>query len=617
MLGAPFGKYFLCEKLASGGMAELYLAKLIGPGGFEKQLVIKQISAALSQERQFVELFVTEAKTLVSLSHGNIVPVYELGVVDDTYFIAMEYVDGPTLAELCRAVWAAEQDLAPAMAAYITGELCKGLDYAHRKGAGLIHRDLSPRNVLLSREGEVKLVDFGLAVAADLGQGRGPGPREDSASAPAGAGDGAERGRPAGSFPYMSPEQVRHRSLDARSDLFSAGVLLWEMLTGRALFARDDPDETLAAVLDAPIPPPRELRPDIPIELDRICLKALEREPRARWTSAGQMLAALARYAYSIDPPVTPGALAQLVRQSCPPVPQARVNDGEAGRAGDDEADAPGGDSEAEAPGGDSETERAGDGMDHTRPMEGRPGRRARPGTVRTFAASAQLQDVLAKATPLFPIDALSDPPAAAPAPAPGAATAPAPARGRLAGRLLALGGIALVASAVGLVLSARHAPSRTRRSPPPGPDQTPLTAQRAAGAAVTRDAAPVPTPAPADAAPAPPDAAPAAPHPHTAVATAGPPDAGPRSGGGSGHQHADHARPPARAPGTLQIGANPWADVYVNGAKVGQAPGSWPVAAGPHRVELRYHDARRQFRITINPGATESLGLVNFTTGG
>src|SRR6185295_10466545 len=132
-LPTTFGKYYLTEKLATGGMAEIYLAKLIGPGGFEKQLVLKQIHPRLSGQQQFVDLFVAEAKTLVSLAHGNIVPVYELGVVDETYFIAMEYVDGPTLSELLRALDKRGQVLDPPMAAFVAGELLKGLDYAHRK----------------------------------------------------------------------------------------------------------------------------------------------------------------------------------------------------------------------------------------------------------------------------------------------------------------------------------------------------------------------------------------------------------------------------------------------------------------------------------------------------
>ena len=171
-LPTTFGKYYLTDKLATGGMAEIFLGKLLGPGGFEKQLVIKQIHPALSGQRHFVDLFVAEAKTLVSLTHGNIVPVYELGVVDDTYFIAMEFIDGPTLWQLTEAVFAHGQPLTPPIAAHVAAEIAKGLDYAHRKGAGVIHRDLSPRNVMITRDGEVKLVDFGIAVAL----GTGPDP---------------------------------------------------------------------------------------------------------------------------------------------------------------------------------------------------------------------------------------------------------------------------------------------------------------------------------------------------------------------------------------------------------------------------------------------------------
>src|SRR5206468_12099347 len=141
-LPTTFGKYYLTEKLATGGMAEIYLAKLIGPGGFEKPLVIKQIHPELSHQRHFVDLFVAEAKTLVSLAHGNIVPVYELGVVDDTYFIAMDYIDGPTLYRLTEMLSRKIALMDPAVAAWIAAKILEGLDYAHRKGEGVIHRDL-------------------------------------------------------------------------------------------------------------------------------------------------------------------------------------------------------------------------------------------------------------------------------------------------------------------------------------------------------------------------------------------------------------------------------------------------------------------------------------------
>src|SRR6185436_19389273 len=280
--------YFLTEKLATGGMAEIYLAKLMGPGGFEKQLVIKQIHPKLSGQRHFVDLFVTEAKTLVTLTHGNIVPVYELGVIDDTYFIAMEYIDGPTLYRLTEALARQNVRMHPALAAWIAARILEGLDYAHRKGEGVIHRDLSPRNVMLSRDGEIKLVDFGIAVA------RGTVDGEGVAQAP-----------PTGSFPYMSPEQVRREALTGQTDLFSVGVLLWEMLAGQRLFARPDQDATLAAVVDGDIPRPSSRRAEVPARLDDVVMRALERDQTARWRSAGEMLQELQRYLYSLDE--TPG----------------------------------------------------------------------------------------------------------------------------------------------------------------------------------------------------------------------------------------------------------------------------------------------------------------------
>jgi len=506
-LPGPFGKYYLCERLASGGMAEIYLAKLIGPGGFEKQLCIKQINAELGRERAFVDLFVAEAKTLVSLSHGNIVPVYELGLVDDTYFIAMEYVDGPTLAELLRALDKRGQVLEPPMAAFVAGELLKGLDYAHRKTDSVIHRDLSPRNVLVSRDGEVKLVDFGLAVVA-------------------GSAMRGRAGRPAGSFPYMSPEQVRQEPLDGRSDLFSAGVLLWEMLTGHYLFARDDEDATLA-----------------------ICLLLLARDREQRWDSAGEVVAALTRFAYSLEPPVTAAALAALVARTCPPVkrdrPASEVDLAEPGSV---------------------------DLLLRTRPMA----LRHRPATVRTIAAQEEFQGVLSRATPLLPIAAL-DEAMAEPAPEPPAEVRSSPPpRRRRALAVLVIGLAA--AGAAALAFAARGGDQRSAAAPI---DAAPRTAA---------------APTLPDAAPPPPDAAPPPARP----------DAGP------------HGRPvkppPPRGSGSLTVGANPWADVLVDGKKVGEAPGTFSIPAGPHTVELRHRDKSRRFEIDVAAGGSKDLGLVDFT---
>jgi tRNA A-37 threonylcarbamoyl transferase component Bud32 len=640
-LPASFGKYFLCDKIAAGGMAEIYLAKLLGPGGFEKQLVIKQISPALSKETAFVELFVAEAKTLVSLSHGNIVPVYELGVVDHTYFIAMEYVDGPTLGELMTALERRGEWLAPPVAAHVAAELSKGLDYAHRKGNGVVHRDLSPRNVLLSRDGEVKLVDFGLALPSDAARRA----HTDSAGGDEGSGI-----LPAGSFPYMSPEQVRLEPLDGRSDVFSLGVLLWEMLTGRRLFAREGVDETLSAVLGEPIPAPSAVRPGVPAELDRVCMRALARAREERTQSAGDVLSALSRFAYSIEPPVTQATLAELVARSCPPVAHTG--------AGEGETDAEASESEAEA----SEPADARPVPEQTRPMARASGR-MRAATARTFATSESFGQVLANATPLMPFAAMTDSAARALARvAPGvtAATSPEPAPARRRGmRWAAIGvGVAALAAAALWVreprpesaavsaaesaeVGAAPAPSAAATEPrvaetrvaqagaqagEPAAEKQPAALHQPAAAeagepAAEQQPAAVQQPAAAQAGnpaqardPSPEPAAKPAAKPGQEPAAAVTPVSNPRGEPAptATARAAEPRRP--RGQGTLQVGANPWADVFVDGAHLGQAPGAWPIPAGPHAVELRYRDQRRTFRVTVDPGETEALGLVDFT---
>jgi serine/threonine protein kinase len=290
-----FGKYYLAERLAGGGMAEIYKAKLLGPGGFEKLLVIKQIKPDLARRREFVEMFVDEAKVTVQLSHGNIVPVYELGMIDGTYFIAMEYVDGPALRQLLAAARRCDRRLGAPLAAHIAVEVLKGLDYAHRQH--ILHRDLSPGNVVLSRQGEVKIVDFGLATSAARLEG----------------------GKLVGSYAYMSPEQAEGDALDARSDLFSLGVLLWEMLTGRALFTRPTDQETLGEVKAAQVPPPSTLAADVPPALDQVVLRALMRDPRERYGRAAEFQADLVRLLYSAGSLPQQHDVGAFVRELCPP----------------------------------------------------------------------------------------------------------------------------------------------------------------------------------------------------------------------------------------------------------------------------------------------------------
>jgi serine/threonine-protein kinase len=220
-----FGKYVLERELGRGGMARVFLATLRGAGGFEKRLVVKQIRPELASSDEFVQRFVAEAKTAVSLSHPNIVPVYELGVEQGTYYIAMELCEGVTLAELLqRGVLSATEG------AYVGVELCRALDYAHRRS--VVHRDITPRNVLVDAEGAVRLIDFGIA----------------SSLAIAGGNASVEPATVFGSLGYMAPEHLAGEQVGAHSDLFSVGTVLIEAWTGKAPFRRDTLQDTKQAL---------------------------------------------------------------------------------------------------------------------------------------------------------------------------------------------------------------------------------------------------------------------------------------------------------------------------------------------------------------------------------
>jgi tRNA A-37 threonylcarbamoyl transferase component Bud32 len=621
-LPTTFGKYYLSEKLATGGMAEIYLAKLIGPGGFEKQLVIKQIHPALTGQRQFVDLFVAEAKTLVTLAHGNIVPVYELGVVDDTYFIAMEYVDGPTLYRLTEKMAASGERMDPPIAGWIAARIAEGLDYAHRKGDGVIHRDVSPRNVMLSRDGEIKLVDFGIAIA-----------------------HGEERAResaPTGSFPYMSPEQARREPLTAQTDLFSLGVLLWEMLVGQRLFARNEADATLDAVQHAEIAAPSRLRPDIPSKLDEVVMRALARDRDERWLDAGELLAALNRYLYSLD--VTPGPrdVAALVARFCPPETRRFPTHVDA-----EPSDAVVGPRTAVIP----------------RDAAASSGRRAH--RAKTFATHVALEHMLeragtandaeadepeaaagraaeasARTAPTRdqrPTTAPITPSARAPGPQPaandggdGSVETAAQRAGRIAPRLAGTGGappsrtllvgagiIALVLGAI-IVAAVVRAGGRV-----PGSDAGTFALARPPEAAPVvappLDAATVVAAELGDAAvPAPlPDAAALAPSPHDAVAAGIVSRPSRDAGAGSGRVAIDAetsaANVNAAANATLRIGADPYAEIVIDGTSYGSTPQKIALPAGHHTVVLRFappdSPAREQkFPIDLAAGDTKAL---------
>ncbi|MFH1017911.1 MAG: serine/threonine-protein kinase [Pseudomonadota bacterium] len=282
-----YGKYFLLDRIAVGGMAEVFKAKTYGVRGFERLLVIKRILPHLSKDEEFVEMFIDEAKISVELTHANICQVTDLGKIGDNYFIAMEYIDGKDLRAILKKCHVTKTPLTVPMALYVAIEILKGLDYAHNRknsvagtAMNLIHRDISPQNIMLSYHGEVKIVDFGIAkTESKLNR--------------------TQAGVLKGKFGYMSPEQASGLELDARTDLFSAGIILWEMLTGKRLFLGENDFETLEKIKECVVPPPTKYNPGVPPELEQVVLKALEREPDGRFESAQQMQSALARIFYT------------------------------------------------------------------------------------------------------------------------------------------------------------------------------------------------------------------------------------------------------------------------------------------------------------------------------
>ncbi|HEU0037241.1 MAG TPA: serine/threonine-protein kinase [Kofleriaceae bacterium] len=269
----------MLDRIAVGGMAEVFLAKAYGAHGFEKTLAIKRILPELARDPEFEARFIAEAKVAVRLSHANVVQVLDFGRIGESLFIAMEYVDGMDLAAMLRK-FKEEKRLLPLPAAFhIAIEIIRALDFAH--GHNVVHRDVSPSNVLVSRAGEVKLADFGIAVAARPHRGGGPGPRKVM-----------------GKWRYMSPEQARGDTLDTRSDLFSAASVIYELFTGEKLFPGEEAEEIIKNIHEMPIPKLSAVRPGLPSRLDDVLGQALARKPIDRPTRPATILRALIELSY-------------------------------------------------------------------------------------------------------------------------------------------------------------------------------------------------------------------------------------------------------------------------------------------------------------------------------
>lgn len=294
-------RYRVIERLASGGMAEVFIAESAGIEGFKKKVAIKRVLPHLSEKKRFIAMFLDEARLSAHLSHSNVVQVFDIGVGDNTYFIVMEYVNGADLKQVIKHVRDSGKTFPIEAGIYICLKMCEGLAYAHEcRGEGgealhVVHRDISPPNVLISEHGEIKIVDFGLAKASTQ--------LEKS-----------EAGIIKGKFSYLSPEAAHGHEVDGRTDIFAIGIILWEMLSGRRLFQGKTDYETVKQVQLADIPPITQLCPDADEHLQSILNRALARDRAKRYGTARALGQDLTRYLYKMGRPVSAFDIAELVR---------------------------------------------------------------------------------------------------------------------------------------------------------------------------------------------------------------------------------------------------------------------------------------------------------------
>jgi len=272
-------RYDVLDRIAVGGMAEVFLAKAYGAHGFEKTLAIKRILPELASDPEFAARFIAEAKVAVRLSHANVVQVFDFGRIGESLFIAMEFVDGLDLAAMLRKFKDERRQVPLPAAFHIAIEVIRALDFAHSHN--VVHRDVSPSNILISRAGEVKIADFGIAVAAQPGRGAT-----------------GNRKKVMGKWRYMSPEQARGDTLDTRSDLFSAASVMFELFTGEKLFPGDEAEDIIRNIETMPIPRMSATRAGLPSRLDDVLALALARKPIDRPSRPASILRSLIELSY-------------------------------------------------------------------------------------------------------------------------------------------------------------------------------------------------------------------------------------------------------------------------------------------------------------------------------
>jgi serine/threonine-protein kinase len=294
-------RYRVIEKLESGGMAEVFRAESEGLQGFRKQVAIKRVLPNLSSKKKFISMFLDEARLSAQLSHSNCVQVFDIGVGDNAFFIVMEFVDGGNLKSIIEHIKKSGRDFPVEAAVYITLELCKGLAYAHEltdsSGVPLhiVHRDMSPPNVIITKHGEIKIVDFGLAKANSQLEKSEPGIIK-------------------GKFSYLAPEAAMGQDVDARTDIFALGIMLWELLAGQRLFLGETDFQTVKKVQAAHVPSIMQINKKVPAELERIVNRALARDPAQRYQTARDLGLELTRFMFKFGVPVSTFEIGQLVQ---------------------------------------------------------------------------------------------------------------------------------------------------------------------------------------------------------------------------------------------------------------------------------------------------------------
>jgi eukaryotic-like serine/threonine-protein kinase len=294
-------RYRVVEKLESGGMAEVFRAESEGLQGFKKQVAIKRVLPHLSEKKKFISMFLDEARLSAHLSHSNCVQVFDIGVGDNAYFIVMEFVDGANLKTIAESLRKAEKEFPAHYVAFIAQEICKGLSYAHElvdpqgNDLHIVHRDMSPPNVLVTKYGEVKIVDFGLAKANSQLERSEPGIIK-------------------GKFSYLSPEAAMGQEVDSRTDIFAVGIILWELLAGRRLFLGETDFQTVKKVQQAVVPSISGINSKVPPDLERIVGKALARDPNVRYRTARELGQDLSKFMFRFGQPVSTFDIASLVQ---------------------------------------------------------------------------------------------------------------------------------------------------------------------------------------------------------------------------------------------------------------------------------------------------------------